>query len=275
MKRLLLLVVFAAMLFYVAWPAYSAYVIKTALDNNDADTLNARIDFPAVRASLRPAITAKVEATLDAASAKAGPSGAKIYAALKTKFMPKIIEAALDRALTPEALVRINAERGSIKDILDRLVAEQVTKTGGSGLGGLVGAFSQGGALGNGDNASDQSKFDAGKVLGGLFGKKDGGSNEAPAQPPTGKAAPMTWRNIKGYGLDGLTGVHVSVAKDAAASGPDVTARMSFDGTGWLITSAYSRPGWRHCWSLPLPKRLRADRPEVASALAWRLLTAR
>ena len=96
MKRLLSLLILGLALFYVAWPAYSGYAIKTALDAKDAAGLNARINFPQVRKSLRPAITVKVESALDAAATKAGPSGAKIYAALKTQLMPKIVEAALD-----------------------------------------------------------------------------------------------------------------------------------------------------------------------------------
>ncbi len=242
MKRLLSLVVFAATLFYIAWPAYSGYAIKQALDASDAAGLSERVDFPAVRNSMRPAITTKVEETLDATAAKAGPSAAKIYAALKTKFMPKIVEAALDRAITPEALIRINAERGTIKQILDRMVAEQVTKTGGPGLGN-AGLGGSGGLAGQAapEGAAAQPKFDAGKVLGGWFGGKETGESAKLPAPSAAKAPPMTWRNVKGYGLDGLTGVYVRLAKDPISSAADVTARMSFVDGGWILTGLEPR----------------------------------
>ena len=84
MKRLLALLVLAVALFYIAWPAYSGYTIKTALDAKDADALRKCVDFESVRASMRPAISVKVETLLDAAADKAGPAAAKIYAALKS-----------------------------------------------------------------------------------------------------------------------------------------------------------------------------------------------
>ena len=117
MKRLIGLLIVAAAAFYVVWPAYSGYQIKTALDSHDADGLRARVDFESVRDSMRPAITAKVETTLDNAAEKAGPASAKIYTALKSQVMPKIVEAALARAVTPETLIRIHEERGQITQV--------------------------------------------------------------------------------------------------------------------------------------------------------------
>ena len=199
---------------------------------------------------MRPAITVKVESTLDAAATKAGPSGAKIYVALKTQLMPKIVEAALDKFVTPETLIRVHSERGTIKDVLDKLVGEQVAKTGGTGVGGLGdlagvltgnGAGQQGGAA----NQPRQPGFDAGKVLGGLFGKKEPSPAPAETKPATAGGQPagpgMTWRNIKGFGLDGPTGVYISLAKDAAAADADLTAHMTFMDGGWVLTGLEPR----------------------------------
>jgi Protein of unknown function (DUF2939) len=238
MKRLLSLLILGLALFYVAWPAYSGHVIKSALDAKDATGLNARIDFPQVRNSMRPAITAKVESTLDAAATKAGPSGAKIYAALKTQMMPKIVEAALDKFVTPEALIKVYSERGTIKDLLNKMVGDQVARTGGAGLGDLAGVLT--GNAGQQGETAHQSGYDVGKVLGGLFGTKETVTAPAATKPAAvgGKTGGpgMTWRNIKGFGLDSPTGVYISLAKDAAASDADITAHMSFTDGGWVLT---------------------------------------
>lgn len=240
MKRLVSLLIIMAALFYVAWPAYSGAGIRSALEARDADALRERVDFDAVRTSMRPAITTKVESILDAAASKAGPSSSKIYAALKSQMMPKIVEAALQKAVTPETLIRIHSERGTIKDILDKMIGEQVAKsTGGGGaidLGGLAGAL--------GGNSADKSGsgFDAGKVLGGLFGTKP--QTETAPKPAEGdkEARPAaSWRNIRGAGFDGPLGVHLKLSKDPAAVEPDLTARMSFRGNGWVLTGIEPR----------------------------------
>ena len=238
MKRLIGLCVLGLALFYIAWPAYSGYAIRAALDAKDPGALRERIDFESVRTSMRPAITAKVESTLDAAATKAGPNGANIYAALKTQIMPKIVEAALSRVVTPEALIRVHAERGTIKDILDRQIGDQVAKAG--GLGGLAGALS-GETAGQG-GSTNPTGCDAGKLLGGLLGKKE---TAVPAPKPAataGEVKPsLSWRNIKGFGFEGPTGVYLSLAKDAASPEPDLTAHMTFQGGGWMLTGLEPR----------------------------------
>jgi Protein of unknown function (DUF2939) len=240
MKRLVSLLIIVAALFYVAWPAYTASAIRSALDARDSDALRDRVDFDSVRTSMRPAITTKVESTLDAAAAKAGPAGSKIYAALKTQMMPKIVEAALQKAVTPEMLIRIHSERGTIKDVLDKMIGEQVTKSAGGGpaidLGGLAGALSGNGAGNSGTG------LDAGKVLGGLFGTKP--QTETAPKPAAGdtEAKPAaSWRNIRGAGLDGPLGVYLKLSKDPTAFESDLTARMSFRGNGWILTGIEPR----------------------------------
>ncbi len=75
MKRLMTLLVLIGLAFYGAWPAYSGYTIKSALAAKDSETLSAKIDFPSVRESMRPAVSAKVETSLAKSLKKAGPAG--------------------------------------------------------------------------------------------------------------------------------------------------------------------------------------------------------
>ena len=222
MKRLTGLAAVVLLAFYIAWPAFAVYQIKTSLEDKDATGLASRVDFDSVRQSLRPAVAAKVESKLDAAAEKAGPTGANIYNALKSQIMPKIIDAAMIRFLTPEALIKIYSERASLKDVMDRIVAEQVARQGG-------GDETEGGG----------GTF--GKILGGLLGKtappEPAPTGDTTSQAVSGKSSPKyTLANIKGAGLDGPLAIYLKLAKDPAASKPDVTVRMSFTGTGWILT---------------------------------------
>jgi hypothetical protein len=60
MRRLVSLVVLAALGFYVAWPAYSLYRIRGALDAQDAQVLASKVDFDSVRESLKPYATTEM-----------------------------------------------------------------------------------------------------------------------------------------------------------------------------------------------------------------------
>ena len=76
MKRALAIIIalaiVAALGFYVAWPGWSAWQIANAIKAKDAPALDRKIDFPSVRASLKPSAekeigeVAKTIAELDA-----------------------------------------------------------------------------------------------------------------------------------------------------------------------------------------------------------------
>jgi len=229
MKRLIALILVAAALFYGAWPAYSGASIRAALEARDASALSEWVDFEAVRQSMRPAITVKVESTLDAAAAKAGPSASKIYAALKSQMMPKIVEAALSGAVTPDVLIRLYAERGTLKDILNKRIGDQVSKSGGGAI-----------TVDAGSATVTSPGADAGGFFGGLFGgKSKAPASEAPAPPATQDSAAKpsaSWRNIRGLGFNGPLEVYVDLAKDPASVRSDLRASMSFRGNGWVLT---------------------------------------
>ena len=83
-----------------------------------------------------------------------------------------------------------------------------------------------------------------------LFGKKPA-ATPPPATPPagaTGAAAPIVPEsrrlglgNIKSAGLDGPTAIYLGLARDPAATAADLTATMSFTGTGWRVTGLVPR----------------------------------
>lgn len=243
MKRIVTLLLLVGLAFYGAWPAYTGYQIRHALETKDAGLLSAKVDFPSVRESMRPAVTAKVEATLSELGKKAGPGGAALADKLKSQLGPKIVEAALNAIVKPETLIRVHADGRKIKDSIGRVVAEQAS----GGFGGLAGLGagsgaepsdgSGGGLLDKIGKAVEGFGIDPNKATGGLLGKKDEAAAPAAAEPNNDKPQrKYGLANIKSAGFNGPLGISLGVAKDAAATEPDVTAEMSFTGTDWKLT---------------------------------------
>lgn len=268
MKRLIVLAVLAIVGFYAAWPAFSAWQIHQGLASGNTARLANKIDFDTVRVSLRPTVERETEHALAEAMAKAGPVAAALGPQVKEKIMPKLVDRALATLVTPEVMIRIYREGNKVKDTLKRIVAEEAGKMGGlGGLGGGLGSVLDKAADANAGDAGGKlsgvgavgafaDKLGGGKGLGGLFGKKkDEAAAEAPAAPatPAASAAPAPaaaeakarpfygLSNIKALGLDGLLGLKLGVAKDPAATEPDITAHMAFSGFDWKLVGLTPR----------------------------------
>jgi len=244
-KTLGSLLFLAAIAFYVAWPAYSGYEIKTSLDAKDAARLSAKIDFPSIRASLRPAVAAKVEKTLTTALKKAGPGAGPLTDDLRAKLMPGIIDAVLAVLVTPEMLIRIHSDGTNLKDAIDGIVAERAAVSG--GLGDLIvaapGAIGSEGGFGSLGKIAEKLGIDPDKALGGFTNKKAAAEPVPVAAPPAMMdAGPQKMalgygpENIKRLGLNGPLSVVVGVAKDPKARQADLTAEMSFIDGDWKLT---------------------------------------
>lgn len=240
MRRILFLALLAAVGFWVAWPAYSGYRINNALKGGDAAALAGKIDFDSVRASLRPTVGAEVAKRLDEVMARSGAGGAVLAGDIKTQLLPKFIDGALVALVTPESIIRIYRDGGAAKDAIGRIIAEQMGKSG--GIGAVLGGG--GGAAGGLDK------------LGGLGGLIGGGrkspvrdvTDEPATQPGAGPAtkspaSPSSYGlgNIKSFAFDGPFRMRAGVAKDAAATAPDLTAEMSFTGADWKLTGLVPR----------------------------------
>jgi hypothetical protein len=244
MSRLLALLILGLVAFYVAWPAWSGYQIKTALDAGDTAGLARKIDFDRVRASLRPAVTAEVEKSLGAAIAASGQP-AEVVAKVKADAMPKLVDTALNGIVTPESVVRLYRERANLKTVVARIVAEKLaSREGLAALGSLAGAMSPGkvdtgNIIGQLGKLAEQSGVDPGKMLGGLFGKKDGAAanGSGPAATTTASSGGITVDNIKSFAMVGFTGYAIGIAKDKAATRPDITAEIAFTGSDWQLVA--------------------------------------
>ncbi len=259
MRRLLLLILVLGFGFYVAWPAWSGYQIKSALDAGDAATLSDKIDFVSVRESLRPAARHHAErAMADALSQSGSPVATILDDETKAALLPKVVETTLNNVVTPENLIRIARHGGTIKEAVAKIVKEQMSGS----LGGLAGLSNLGKVKIGGDDGSEGTELDIGGLVGGIVGAATGNktsglgdliggvtksrqAERAPDPEPEPEPAPAKKTkkpkfgldNIKTFGLAGPLGLQVGVAQDPKAKQPDITAEMGFRGMDWKLVA--------------------------------------
>jgi hypothetical protein len=228
--------------FYVLWPAYSGYEIRSALEARDPARLAAKVDFPSLRASLRPAVAVKVEKLLAEGLRKAGPAAGTLTDEIKARLMPRIIDGVLASVVTPEAIVRIYGEGSDVKEAIDRIAAERVAQ--GDALGELLSGKISGS---DGDGAKDALGKLAEKIgldpsgVGDLLGKskaKEPATTEAKTAKP---ARHYGIENIKEFGLSGPFGVAIGIARDPKARKADLTVEMGFVDSDWKLTGLVPR----------------------------------
>jgi hypothetical protein len=230
-----------ALAFYVAWPAWSGYQIKAALDAEDKAALGRKIEFERVRTSLRPTVAAEFEARL-AAIVKATGQPQATLDKLKTTGMPKLVDTALVALVSPEGLVRLYKERADVRGEVARIVAEKMASPDGVVLIGQIA-----GAVGSDSTAvgtvidklgqmAGEKGIDLGKIVGGVLGREP--TMTRPGAPAgTAGATPdkLGIANVKSFAMSGPLGFSLGIAKDATAKAPDVVADVEFTGGDWKI----------------------------------------
>lgn len=218
MKRLILLLVLLVLGFYVAWPAWSLYQVREAIRRDDVATFAGKVDFPRVRASLRPVLTEEAQKLLERVRGNAGSFGA-LLGQLQGDLLPRVVETALEAVVTPENVMQIARNREALREALRRVMTEQVS------LGGLIGSRRKAG--------------DAEKPAGGSAGQ--------PAPTPSGRGQGGVRErryglsNIKSFTPVGPLAFDLGVNRNADAAEPEVTVRMAFTGTDWKIVGLAPR----------------------------------
>jgi Protein of unknown function (DUF2939) len=202
MKKIILAVLCLLLAFYVAWPLWSAYRIHAALEANDAQTLESKVDFPSVRASLKPVVTSEVDRALERAAGRSGGLGQIIGGAVQQRIGPQLVETILNGFVTPKQVGEIYKQRGDIREI----VAERMGKRGEARA-----------------EAPAEPAKDAGAT---------GSGTPAGATKPREKFGPG---NIKRFAFTGPLAFEIGVAKDKAATVPDITAQLGFTGFDWKL----------------------------------------
>jgi Protein of unknown function (DUF2939) len=102
MGKLVAGVAFLALLF-LAWPLWSAWQLHRAVKTRDVAALETRVDWPTLRANMKPRITQAIE---DNAAA-----GGSITGALKRAISGVVADKGVDLLVTPQTLGRLLAGR--------------------------------------------------------------------------------------------------------------------------------------------------------------------
>lgn len=102
MKRLLAVII-AIVVAYIAWPLWSAWQLRQAVMVRDLASLEARVDWPTLRANLKPRLASAVRENADASTGVAG--------VLKRTIGAAAVERGVDYVVTPKNLARVLAGR--------------------------------------------------------------------------------------------------------------------------------------------------------------------
>jgi hypothetical protein len=204
MKKLslLILVLVLGLGYYVAWPAWSAYELQAAIKTRDLATLARKIDFPSVRTSLRASAVEKLAELRDRPNSPAGA----ITSERNSKEGTPIVDQLLERTATPDGLLRITREEGPLRASVERLFREHMNRAG---------------------EGAAQVK-------------------STPVER-TGAEEP---KRTSSYGLGNIKSIRpaspfrytIGIAKDQAATRPDIIVDFGFTGTDWKITGVRPAP---------------------------------
>lgn len=200
-----LVLVLALAGFYVAWPAWTAYRIRQAIETNDPAALERRIDFASVRARAKPLIAAQMSRSLEDLQKKAGPLGAAIAGQLKQSLGTQLADAAVDSILTPANVIRVVRQGKDLRRVWKDITRERGPAGTGSGGTGTP------------------------------------GNQPAPAtggEPPAGQPKhTLTLANIRSYRITGPASIEVGVAHNPTQAEPDVVAELAFTGGDWKVVA--------------------------------------
>jgi hypothetical protein len=105
-KKILLLLLFAAVALYAYWPYHTANKLEAALRSADKDALERLIDFPAVRQSLKEQMKAKMASEVSP-SAMQNPGGNAVQAKYVSAMLTgAVADKVIDALVTAESIVR-------------------------------------------------------------------------------------------------------------------------------------------------------------------------
>ena len=121
MRRLgkVLILALPFVLAYAAWPVYSALVIREAVIAGDTATLNRKVEWETLRASLKASITPETIARLMADPDAPSPT---LWQRIRAAVAPSMADSVIERYVTPEHLPVLlgyrRIYRGSVRPAL-------------------------------------------------------------------------------------------------------------------------------------------------------------
>jgi hypothetical protein len=110
-KLWILLLVLIMALGYTAWPLLSAWQLRSALKARDLPTIEARVDWPTLRANLKQTIAANLR------DDSRSPGAGAVAKALKRTLGPVVAGRMVELVVTPRTLGRVLAGRMAAAEI--------------------------------------------------------------------------------------------------------------------------------------------------------------
>ena len=113
MRKALIAILVPALLTlgYIAWPFWSALQLKLAVKAGDIAAIERKVEWDALRTSLRKSLLANMALHPGVTGKSATPSKAGIWQRIKAKVAPSVIDSTVTRMLTPKGLSRLFAAR--------------------------------------------------------------------------------------------------------------------------------------------------------------------
>ena len=238
MGRLLVAILFALIAFYIAWPAVSAWQIYGAVKDKDPAVLSTKVDFPSVRESMRPAVESRISGKIEELKQSQSGTTALVAGLVQGGMLSKLTGVVLKSIVTPENMIRLAHEKGSLPEKIERIIRQQM-----GGIGGRL-AQGSGGQSGNGGLFSKLNKSVGGSIIKSFKPGSEPSATQAvrKTEVPESEAPPSVGLdNIKSFAFAGLLAFDVGFARDPAAVKPDLTARMEFKEFDWQLTQVVPR----------------------------------
>lgn len=239
MGRLLVAILFALIAFYIAWPAVSAWQIYGAVQDKDPSALSSKVDFQSVRDSMRPAVEARISSKIEEMKQSQSGTTAIVAGLVQGGMLSQFTGIVLKSIVTPENMIRLAHEKGSLPEKIERIIRDQ--------MGGVGGRLAQGGGDGQSSVGGLFKKLDDSIGGGGIKSFKPG-TEQSGTQvvrktetETTGSPPPVGIDNIKSFGFAGPLAFDIGFARDPKALKPDLTARMEFKEFDWQLTQIVPR----------------------------------
>lgn len=172
-----------------------------------------------MRRSLVPVVEQAISEQIEAGKATGNVAAAVLSSVLQGPMLRQATTVVLDQLVTPETVIMLSRDPGTLADVISRTVAEQVAK--------ITGKAS---TLGTSGGASAAS---------GAPGANPGNGGTAPQKAVSAEKDPV-WliglSNIRYISPRDPLSFAVGLSRDPAATKPDVVAEMGFVNFDWKLT---------------------------------------
>ena len=134
---------------YALWPMVSAYQIKQAVKDGDVATLERKVHWAPVRASLKASL-AVLARDDDAARVSYGQPTPSLWGRIKAMAAPMVIEKMVDSYVTPEGVTKLRYASASVRSLLGMTPAgggTALSETAGDQAAAALDASAESGAV--------------------------------------------------------------------------------------------------------------------------------